>query len=94
MFVVMSIANRRVIQPMTKIQHLRQYYGLRQKDFAEKCKVGQTTIQLIEKGNRTRTSTAQLIAEFLELPIRELFVAGTNPRYLYPIHTFEVGDKI
>jgi len=79
---------------MTKVQQLRQYYGLRQRDFAERCGVSQTTIQLIEKGNRTRTSTTKLIAKYLDLSIYELFIVGTDPRYLYPIHVFEIGEQL
>lgn len=74
---------------MTKVQHLRQYYGLTQKAFAERCRVGQTTIQSIEKGKRTRTSTAKLIADCLGMSIGDLFITGTDPRYMYPIHTLE-----
>ncbi len=78
----------------TKIQRLRQYYGLRQQDFANKCRIGQSAIQSVERGNRTRVSTARLIAEALGMGISELFIAGTDPRYMHPIHTFEIGEEV
>lgn len=71
---------------MTKIAQLRKYYGLIQEDFAEKCNVGYTTIQGIEKGKRTRVTTAKLVADYLELPISDLFITCLEPRYMIPIH--------
>jgi len=78
---------------MTKILRLRLYQGLRQIDFAEKCSLGQSTIQSIERGNRTRVVSAKLVANALAMPINELFMTGIDPRYLYPIKSFDIGDS-
>lgn len=71
---------------MTKIAQLRKYYGLIQKDFAEKCSLGNSTIQSMERGNRTRITSAKLVADYLDLPIRELFIASIDPKYMIPIY--------
>ncbi len=76
----------------TKIQNRRQYYGLHQGDFAVLAGLGKSTIQTVERGNRIRTTSARLIAQALDQPIDDLFFAGTDPRYLYPLHELTIGD--
>ena len=78
---------------MTKLQKLRQHYGLRQIDLAELSGVSQWTIQVIESQNpdshrgrqgRVRTSTAKLIADVFKLDISDLF-KSISSKYLAPI---------
>lgn len=78
---------------ITKVQSLRQYYGLIQEDFAGRVGISKSSLQSIEKGNRIRTSTARLIAVALDQPIKNLFFTGANSKYLSPLYEFKIGEQ-